>query len=184
MRTRAKFAVKYLTNYADPKAVKQDSNIIQLINTGKQKTVRVSIVYYDSNNRKHRKRVKGMMRIYTIALQKANIRNILRNYPRLHTPELKYTFTPDSISGSTTGTAGAPTVTCLFVTATPIPLPNQGETEAKGSFPMHVSGYYEEMNTTISIANACTGWYEFQPSNRHSVTISGSFTINSPFRRF
>lgn len=184
VRAQAKFAVKYLTNYADPKAVKQDSNIIQLINTGKKKTVRVSIVYYDANNRKHRKRVKGTMRIYTIALQKANIRNILRNYPRLHTPVLKYTFTPESISGSTTGTAGAPTVTCHAVTATPIPLPTQGETEAKGPFPMHVSGYYEEMNTTISIANACTGWYEFQPSNRHSVTISGSFSINSPFQRF
>ena len=183
VRSVSNFPVRYLTNYADPNVVNQ-SNILQLVNTGKTKKVTVSIVYYDSKNRKHRKRVKGTMKIYTIALRKANIKQILRNYPRLHPPAISCSYSPQSISGSTTGTAGAPTVKCDSVSVKPVQLPVQGETEVKGSYPMQVTGYCEEMTTKFSIVNACTGWYEVEPSNRHSVTISGSFSINSPFQRF
>ena len=183
VRTIASFGSQYLTNYAQPSAVSQ-SNIVQLVKTGKTKEVRVSIVYYDENKRKHRKRVKGTMQIYTIALQKANIKNILRNYPRKNGRKLALTCSPSSITGNTSGAAGAPTVKCGKVTATPVPLPISGETEVKGSYKMSITGYYEEMQVKFTVGNGCTGWYEGEPSNRHSVDISGEFTMTSPFKRF
>lgn len=182
--TRANFAVRYLTNYADPNVVGQNSNIIQLLNTGQTKEVEASIVCYDKNLRKYRKRVKGKMKIYTIALQKANIRNILTNYPRLHAPNASCTCTPQSITGSTSGSCGAPTVKCGSVKATPSKIPTNGETEVRGSFPMHISGYYGEMSVKFPVGNACSGWFEVSPDNRHSVSISGTFTISAPIQRF
>lgn len=182
-RARAEFGTMYVTNYADPSTCNQ-SNIVQVTSTGGTKKVTCSIRYKDSRGMIRRKTVTGTMRIYSISLRRANIKNILKNHLKINAPSESCTASPGSITGSTGGSAGPPTVTYGGATIKPIALPTNGETSVTGSFKMRVRGSYGEMSVSYNVTNACSGWYEETPSNRFSVSISGTFKLTVASRTF
>ncbi len=175
--------VRYMTSRSRVSSCNQ-SNIVKLVPTGRIRKVNASLAYIGADGRKHRKRVTGTMKCYRLRLQESTIKQILKNTLRQKTAGVSCTITPASISGSTSGTAGAPTVTSHGVTSTSIPLPIQGESAVRGNYPMKISGKLGGMKVTYNVTSGMTGWYEETPDNRHSASIGGSFVVTAPASQF
>lgn len=181
--SRALFPTMYATNNAKPEACNQ-SNIIRVVDTGRTRDFRGSVLVRGEKGSLHRETRTGSMRVYEIRLLEGVVRQILRNYPVVKAKAETCRCTPGSVTGSCTGSAGAPSVAFESAQAVPAQAAPSGESEVKGTFKMQVQGRYGEMSATYTVSHGCTGWYEGDPSNRHSVDISGSFAVSATARDF
>lgn len=181
--SRAVFPTMYATNNAKPEACNQ-SNIIRVVETGRTRDFRGSVLVRGENGSLHRETRTGSMRVYEIRLLEGVVRQILKNYPVVKAKTETCRCTPGSVTGTCTGSAGAPSVTFESGQAVPAQAAPSGESEVKGSFKMQVLGRYGEMSATYTVANGCTGWYEGEASNRQSASISGSLVVTAPARDF
>ncbi len=180
---RGEFPVREITSRTSVASCNQ-SNIVKLVPTGRIRKFNASLAYIGADGRKHRKRVHGTMTCYKLVLQERTIRQILKNRLRNKTATAACTISPKSIKGTASGSAGAPTVTNNGISAQAVPLPIQGETSVKGSYPMKISGKLDKFTATYNVINGTTSWFEESPGNRHSASISGTFKVSSPASQF
>ncbi len=160
------------------------SNIVQVVSSGGTREVTASLKYKDAEGKTRTKRVKASFTRYKLVLQKATIKQILKNTMRKQTAAVTCTVSPASITGTGGGSAGAPTVTNNGVTATAVPLPIQGESDVRGTFKMQVKGNLGTITASYNVTNGTTGWYEGTVDNRQSTSISGTFKVTAPAKSF
>ncbi len=180
---KAYFPKQHVNSSVDVSSYK-DSNIAQLVSTGRTRKINTQVWYTDSEGRRRFKRVKATMKCYKFTLQQGTIKEILKNTLRRQLwPEI-CEVKPTSVKGTGGGSAGPPVVTSNGADASAIPLPIQGETDVKGAFKMEVQGALDAIYANFYVQNGTTGWYEGTLDNRQSTSISGSFTVVAPYRAF